>query len=143
MLTRDICLPPVRLYREYGKHEYACSDPMNRSNLLTTPLRRQLTLACQCYLLSKASGELFRITLGPTPRKSLPRAIVADEAKGMDMRKLKTLLRDKKGATAIEYGLIAGLIAVVIIAAVGLIGANLSNEEGTGDGGTDKEAVAG
>jgi pilus assembly protein Flp/PilA len=33
----------------------------------------------------------------------------------------------KKGVTAIEYGLIAALIAVVIIAAVTLLGKNLTN----------------
>ena len=33
---------------------------------------------------------------------------------------------DHKGATAIEYGLIAGLISVVIIAAVTTVGTNLS-----------------
>lgn len=48
------------------------------------------------------------------------------------MKKFMSLLRDEEGATAIEYGLIAGLIAVVIIAAVTLIGGNLSNEEKTG-----------
>ena len=34
--------------------------------------------------------------------------------------------KDDSGATAIEYGLIAGLIAVVIITAVTTIGTNLS-----------------
>lgn len=34
-------------------------------------------------------------------------------------------LCDEKGATAIEYGLIAGLIAVVIIAALTLMGGTL------------------
>jgi len=34
--------------------------------------------------------------------------------------------QDESGATAIEYGLIAGLIAVVIITAVTTIGTNLS-----------------
>jgi pilus assembly protein Flp/PilA len=33
---------------------------------------------------------------------------------------------DKKGATAIEYGLIAALIAVVIITGVTAVGTNLS-----------------
>lgn len=33
--------------------------------------------------------------------------------------------RDEEGATAIEYGLIAGLIAVVIIAAVTAVGTDL------------------
>lgn len=35
-------------------------------------------------------------------------------------------LKDEEGVTAIEYGLIAALIAVVIIAAVTLIGTNLN-----------------
>ena len=35
-------------------------------------------------------------------------------------------VRDESGATAIEYGLIAALIAVVIIGAVQLVGSNLS-----------------
>jgi len=36
------------------------------------------------------------------------------------------LMRDEVGATAIEYGLIAALIAVVIIATINSVGANLS-----------------
>ncbi len=35
-------------------------------------------------------------------------------------------VRDESGATAIEYGLIAALISVVIITAVKLVGSNLS-----------------
>ena len=35
-------------------------------------------------------------------------------------------LKDESGATAIEYGLIAALIAVVIITAVTTVGTNLS-----------------
>jgi pilus assembly protein Flp/PilA len=34
-------------------------------------------------------------------------------------------LRDESGATAIEYGLIAALIAVVVITAVTTVGTNL------------------
>ena len=43
-------------------------------------------------------------------------------------QRLKTAFRvsDQKGVTAIEYGLIASLIAVVIITAVTLVGTNLS-----------------
>lgn len=39
----------------------------------------------------------------------------------------KRLLRDESGATAIEYGLIAALIAVAAIAAFRLVGTNLSS----------------
>ena len=39
---------------------------------------------------------------------------------------LQQFLQDDAGVTAIEYGLIAALIAVVIIASVQLVGTNLS-----------------
>jgi len=42
------------------------------------------------------------------------------------MTYLARFLRDESGATAIEYGLIAALIAVVIIGAVTTVGTNLS-----------------
>ena len=40
---------------------------------------------------------------------------------------LSNLLNDEAGATAIEYGLIAALIAVAAIAAMGLVGTSLTN----------------
>ena len=43
------------------------------------------------------------------------------------MTTIKTLLRDEEGATAIEYGLIAALIAVAAITAMGALGNSLSN----------------
>ena len=39
---------------------------------------------------------------------------------------LTNILNDKSGATAIEYGLIAALVSVAIIAAVTSVGANLT-----------------
>jgi pilus assembly protein Flp/PilA len=42
------------------------------------------------------------------------------------MNLFSRFLRDESGATAIEYGLIAAGIAVVIITAVQLVGTNLS-----------------
>ena len=46
-------------------------------------------------------------------------------------KKVTTLLRrlwkDEAGVTAIEYGLIAALIAVIIITAVALVGTDLRN----------------
>lgn len=38
---------------------------------------------------------------------------------------VKAFVQDEDGVTAIEYGLIASLIAVVIIASVKLVGTNL------------------
>ena len=43
------------------------------------------------------------------------------------MAKLLKLLRNEEGATAIEYGLIAALIAVAAIAAMGNIGTQLGS----------------
>lgn len=38
------------------------------------------------------------------------------------------LLRNDKGVTAIEYGLIAGLVAIVIIVALTAVGGNLTTK---------------
>ena len=42
------------------------------------------------------------------------------------MKFINKLLRDEAGATAIEYGLIAALIAVAMITALSSLGNNLS-----------------
>ena len=42
------------------------------------------------------------------------------------MNIISRFVRDESGATAIEYGLIAALIAVVIITGVTAVGSNLS-----------------
>jgi len=43
------------------------------------------------------------------------------------MDKLMKFLKDEEGATAVEYGLMVALIAVVIIVAVTLLGGALVN----------------
>lgn len=43
------------------------------------------------------------------------------------MQYFRKMLKDNKGATAIEYGLIAALIAVAAIAAMGTVGNKLEN----------------
>ena len=40
---------------------------------------------------------------------------------------IRKLIRDKKGATAIEYGLIAALIAVAAVTAMGSLGNTLGD----------------
>jgi pilus assembly protein Flp/PilA len=42
------------------------------------------------------------------------------------MKSLRMFLSDETGATAIEYALIASLIAVVIVTAVALVGTQVS-----------------
>jgi pilus assembly protein Flp/PilA len=44
------------------------------------------------------------------------------------MTSLKRFIKDESGATAIEYGLIAALIAVVIIGAVQALGTNITTQ---------------
>lgn len=44
---------------------------------------------------------------------------------------LKQFVREEEGVTAIEYGLIAALIAVVIIVSVRLVGTKLDGVFGT------------
>lgn len=43
------------------------------------------------------------------------------------MTKFREMLKNNKGATAIEYGLIAALIAVAAITAMGTVGSKLIN----------------
>jgi pilus assembly protein Flp/PilA len=40
---------------------------------------------------------------------------------------VKEFVSDESGATAIEYGLIAALVAVVLVTALGLMGNKLAN----------------
>jgi len=47
-------------------------------------------------------------------------------SKGIQMSKIFRFLKDETGATAIEYGLIAAGISVVIIATVNAIGSTLN-----------------
>ena len=42
------------------------------------------------------------------------------------MSTIRALLKDDSGATAIEYGLIAALVSVAIIAILGTLGTNLN-----------------
>jgi pilus assembly protein Flp/PilA len=41
------------------------------------------------------------------------------------IKKLMNFFKDEEGATMVEYGLMVALIAIVCLAAVGLIGTNL------------------
>jgi pilus assembly protein Flp/PilA len=43
------------------------------------------------------------------------------------LNNLKMLAKDERGVTALEYGLIAGLVAVVIVTSVTLVGTKLQS----------------
>jgi pilus assembly protein Flp/PilA len=57
--------------------------------------------------------------------KSLNKGQVNSRRKTMST--IKNLIMNEDGATALEYGLLAALIAVAIIGAVGVLGSTVSN----------------
>jgi pilus assembly protein Flp/PilA len=46
----------------------------------------------------------------------------------LQMERIKNFFKDESGASAVEYGLLVALIAVVIITAVQLLGTNLNSK---------------
>jgi|WetSurMetagenome_2_1015567.scaffolds.fasta_scaffold662559_2 pilus assembly protein Flp/PilA len=44
------------------------------------------------------------------------------------MERIKNFFKDESGASAVEYGLLVALIAVVIAVAVGTLGTNLNSK---------------
>lgn len=47
------------------------------------------------------------------------------------LKKISTFLRDEEGVTAIEYGLIAGLLVVALVVVLGQAGTSLNSVFGT------------
>jgi pilus assembly protein Flp/PilA len=66
--------------------------------------------------MSGVSCDVFNIVWFVTKKK------IGDNM----VKRIKKFVSNESGVTAIEYALIAGLIALVIIAAVSLLGTNLS-----------------
>ena len=61
----------------------------------------------------------------PETDKSGPHRVGRGISEERSMKRIRKFLKSDKGATAIEYGLIAALISVVIIAALQLTGSSL------------------
>ena len=76
--------------------------------------------------------KIFPMWVNPWPRgaESLGAGCTrcSNETKeGSIMNMIKRFINDESGATAIEYGLIAGLVAVAVIAALTALGGSLNN----------------
>ena len=71
-------------------------------------------------VLGSTAHRSGRVETDQTPE--LKKANGVDEMKNL----VSKFIKDESGATAIEYGLIAALIAVVIIGAVTTLGTNLT-----------------
>jgi pilus assembly protein Flp/PilA len=54
-----------------------------------------------------------------------PRDNPSSRSAAQEINMIKAFINDESGATAIEYGLIAGLVAVAIIAAITALGGSL------------------
>lgn len=77
-------------------------------------------------------------TLSPVNNRTVFKQFVIIRVKGLNMLKyaieLIRLKSDREGVTALEYGLIAGLIVATIAIGFGILGSQLSNEfSGIGD----------
>ncbi len=71
-------------------------------------------------------GEFDIVFWGSDEQERLEARSTQGSIRRFKMTKFATrFLKDESGATAIEYGLIAALIAVVVITAVTTIGTNL------------------
>jgi pilus assembly protein Flp/PilA len=70
-------------------------------------------------------GNFTVLGIAVTPRKIPPARMQVISTRGLIMN-FMNFWKDENGATAIEYGLIAALIAVVIITGVTAVGTSLS-----------------
>ena len=89
------------------------------SNLRATTVA-DWELALECF----EREALLAWSTSLQPKMLAHRAIRKAQEPKMNM--LQRLIKDESGATAIEYGLIAGLVAVAIIAALGTLGDSLN-----------------
>jgi len=81
--------------------------------------------------LSKANTRETLIYLFPSMNHitiKAQEASVNQSGKERTMEKLRNFFKDESGASAVEYGLLVSLIAVVIITSVNTLGTNLSSK---------------
>jgi pilus assembly protein Flp/PilA len=89
--------------------------------------KRAICVECLCKKLVSARPALTT-ALRPRAKPGLATPGTTSGLKGeFNMKLINKILKDEAGATAIEYGLIAALIAVAAITAMGALGNSLSN----------------
>jgi pilus assembly protein Flp/PilA len=98
--------------------------PRSRRSLAAKSYRAVIELIV--HLKGMATGELY-FPSHPATQPVSTGTVGIEEHNPMN-KLFARFTADESGATAIEYGLIAGLIAVVIIASVSLIGTRLSSK---------------
>ncbi|KGD42813.1 flp/Fap pilin component family protein [Burkholderia pseudomallei] len=98
------------------------------------PCSTRRALSCQQYLEAAALAAVIAtaVTAVPVVRPAPSTArvlLVIRKEKVMSslVQYVKQFVRDEGGVSAIEYGLIAALIAIVIIGAVKTVGTNLNS----------------
>jgi pilus assembly protein Flp/PilA len=75
-------------------------------------------------VLRKNKGLMIQATAGDLEVQGYNAIFTKKEVKGME--RLIRFIKEEEGVTAIEYGLIAALIAVAIILSVELVGTKLN-----------------
>jgi pilus assembly protein Flp/PilA len=76
-------------------------------------------------ILEKLARGSERIFMGMALKKSTPHGAEVTSTESQMKTLFVRFVKDESGVTAIEYGLIAGLVSVLIIAALQLIGGSL------------------
>jgi pilus assembly protein Flp/PilA len=72
--------------------------------------------------------QALGINVQPFPESDSSRGELTIQSKEHKMNIISRFAKDESGATAIEYGLIAGLISVVIITVITAIGTKLNTK---------------
>jgi len=112
MITAEVAMPPTnRIFEAFSSRPLAGSY-----RACSRPTRRCALLARNLLLFTVTQGFHCSLpTMGVVRRKRIP-----------VRRLLANLVKDESGVTAVEYALIAALIAVAAIASFTLIGTRLS-----------------
>ncbi len=139
-MTEPLTLTVRLLKNESRANAIAYGLPADRAGTVGWSAGNVVLSAGSCgslYGSSQWDAAFDMSILGPRPKSSIgERPITPNRRIGVALKKgehsmpklwisMRSLLRDESGATAIEYGLLAALIALVIVGAVVTVGTAL------------------